>query len=80
MTALHFETTYRDGTIFVPSEYRELMQQQVEIVVLMKPVIAKPKQAIESVQEEENFIEYMIRNPKKIDDFEPMSREEIYDR
>ncbi len=79
MTALHFEATYRNGMIFVPSEYRDLLAQQVEIVVLMKPSMTKPKQMVE-VGEEENFIEYMIKNPKKIDDFEPMSREEIYDR
>lgn len=69
MIAVEFQTNVKDGTIEVPSAYRDKVKGSVRVIILT-----------EEVAEKKNMIEYLINNPIKAPGFKPMKRDEIYDR
>lgn len=61
------------GIIDLPED---LKRKQVEIIVLPPQETTKQK----GKKNKRNFIEELIKNPIKIDNFIPLSRKEIYER
>lgn len=72
MTAIHFQATYQDGKIIVPIEFQEKMEDEIEVVVLLKTEAS----SVEPVSE--NFLQQMMQNPKKVKGFKPLKRNGIY--
>lgn len=62
------------GIIDLPED---LKRKQVEIIVL-PPQETKKQKA--KKKNKKNFIEELIKNPIKMDNFTPLSRKEIYER
>lgn len=62
------------GIIDLPED---LKKKQVEIIVLPSNQTLKRKN---KKKHKSSFIDELIRNPLKIDNFVPLSREEIYER
>lgn len=69
MYAVEFQTKIKDGTIEVPSEYRNKIKGAVRVIILA-----------EEDRPETNMIEYLMNNPIQAPGFKPMKRDEIYDR
>ena len=71
MYAVEFQAMIQNGTIQVPYQYQQRFKKPVRVILLTE-------------QEEEsaptNYIEELMKHPLHIPDFEPLSREEIYDR
>ena len=69
MYAVEFQTNVKDGTIEVPSEYRNKVKGSVRVIILTEEEPAAM-----------NMIEHLIRNPIQAPGFTPMKREDIYHR
>jgi hypothetical protein len=79
MFAIEFQAQIRDGVIEIPAKQREELLAQInggEVrVIVLAPAVRSPTKAIK----EPSFLQYLLENPLYIPDFEPMTREEIYD-
>ena len=69
MYAIEFRTKIKNGIIEVPKEYRNRLKDNVKVILLS--------------EEEEiisNMIEMLMDSPLKVENFTPLTREEIYER
>ncbi len=69
MEAIEFKTRVKNGVIQIPEKYKQQLKDTVKVIILCDQ---KPTQ--------KNIIDDMWKNPLKISDFTPLSREEIYER
>lgn len=70
MYALEFQTTIKeDGSIEIPAVYRPQIKGTVRVIILTNEPTTKA-----------SIIRQLLDNPRQIDDFTPMKRDEIYDR
>ena len=69
MLAIEFQTRVEDGKIEVPEVYREQVDGPVRVIIL-----------VEEHQPSDDIIARLLSDPIQIDDFTPLTREEIYDR
>lgn len=70
MYAVEFQTTVKeDGSIEIPSAYRQQMKGTVRVIILADNPSDKP-----------SIIRELLANPRHVSDFTPLSRDEIYDR
>ncbi len=76
MYATEFQTVINNPYIKIP-EYERFKGQEVRIIVLH----AKEKTHIPTIEEEEDFIEYLANNPIKLDkELKFLSREDANER
>jgi hypothetical protein len=68
MSAIEFQTTIKDSTITIPEEYRSKIKGTVRVILLT-----------ESTQSFD-MIDHLLANPLRVVGFEPLSRNEIYER
>lgn len=71
MTTIEFQTRIDNGSILIPEQFRERIKGIARITVEIEE---------DAPGKEEDFIQYLMRNPLEIPDFKPMTRDEIYDR
>jgi len=69
MSAIEFQTKVNDGSITIPEEYRNQLKGNVRVILMT-----------EESTEDFDMIEYLLANPLSIEDFKPLTREEIYER
>jgi len=70
MQAVEFRTSVKDGTIQVPEEFRSRIRGPVRVILLTdEPEDTRP-----------NMIDNLLEHPLNIDDFVPLSRNQIYER
>jgi hypothetical protein len=67
MTAVEFQAHIKNGTIEIPVEYRDQVKGTVRVIVLSSERLP-----------ESNIIDRLLAEPVKINDFRPLTREEIY--
>jgi hypothetical protein len=72
MNAVEFQTTIQDGIIEIPEQYRQDFEQQRNVKVIL---IKQVEDAGAS-----NFLIQLLKNPIYIEKFEPLTRDEIYER
>jgi len=69
MYAIEFQTRVKNGNIEVPEEYKDRLTGLVRVIVLAQE---KPPAA--------TLIDHLLENPIKLPHFQPLTREEIYER
>lgn len=69
MQAVEFRTSIKNGAIHVPEEFRNKIRGQVRVILLTDEYEATRP----------NLIDHLLENPLKIDDFSPLSRNDIYE-
>jgi len=69
MLAIEFQTRVEDGKIEVPDAYRDQVEGTVRVIIL-----------VEEDHPSDDIIARLLADPIQIDDFTPLTREEIYDR
>lgn len=70
MFAVEFQTRIKDGTIEIPTEYRESFKDRVTVILLAE----QPLHAVQT------FIDELLQKPIQLDNFHPFSRDDIYAR
>lgn len=70
MYAIEFQTTIKNGVIEIPPEYQQNLKQNVRVILL----------AEDPVQTTKNLIDQLLAQPLQLQDFRPLTREEIYAR
>lgn len=74
MYTIEFQTKIEDGTIRVPKRYHRRLHEQVSDSPV-RVIIYLPGQ-----QPAADFIERILANPLRVDDFVPLGRDEIHER
>lgn len=69
MYAIEFRTKIRNGTIEIPKKHRNKIKENVRVIIIT-----------EENNAEVDFIERLFNNPIKLEEFTPLSRDEIYER
>jgi len=69
MYAIEFRAKIKNGIIEVPKEYRNRLKDNVKVILLSE------EEGITS-----NMIERLMDSPLKVENFTPLTREEIYER
>jgi hypothetical protein len=68
MEAIEFKASVEDGVIRVPAEYQSRFTKPVRVILLA-----------EESTDGKNMIDRLLRNPRRVKDFKPLSRREIYE-
>ena len=71
MYAVEFQTMVQNGVINLPYKYQRRFTKPVRVILLTEEKEEKAPT---------NYIEELMKHPLHIPDFEPLSREEIYER
>jgi hypothetical protein len=69
MYAVEFQAKVKNGTIEIPSQYRDKLKEVVRVIVLA-----------EVEEKTDNLIDQLLETPFRVKGFEPLSRDEIYGR
>ena len=69
MYAIEFQTNIADGIIEIPQQYR-----------IQRPAHAKVIVLFEDVAQEAGALDQLLREPLRIPNFRPLTREAIYER
>jgi hypothetical protein len=64
-----FETYSKNGIIEIPKEYNKFIDKKLKVIIMTE----------EEDKKETDYIDFLLSNPIKIDDFEPLARESIYE-
>ena len=70
MYAVEFQTKVKDdGSIDIPAAYRPQVHGMVRVIILTDAPTTKP-----------SIIRQLLNNPRRVDNFTPFKRDELYDR
>jgi len=69
MYAIEFQTKVENGHIEIPAEFKDRLVGCVRVIVLAEEQRAKA-----------NLLDQLLANPIKLENFVPLTREEIYER
>lgn len=69
MYAIEFQTKVENGHIEIPTEFQGQLTGFVRVIVLSEEQRAKT-----------NLLDQLLANPIKLENFVPLTREEIYER
>lgn len=70
MQAIEFKTKIKNGMIPIPDKYRRTLRDNVKVIVLSEDNHSKQL----------NIIDNLMNTPLVIDNFQPIDRDNIYDR
>ena len=73
MNSVEFQATIQNGIIQIPEQYRTEFEQKAIVKVI---VIKQPKHTARV----ENLIQHLLDHPLTLLDFQPLTRDEIYER
>jgi hypothetical protein len=71
MITVEFQATIENGTIKIPEQY----QQQLKQLNIVKVTLQQ-----ETSEQVENYLQYLLKHPLKVEELIPIKREEIYER
>ena len=93
MYAVEFETQITNGHIVVPEAFRNQLFGSVRVLMLVENGFASTmdeseafvrmnenKRTDEARRPGESLLAYRLRNPYRVNNFQPLTREEIYER
>lgn len=69
MYAIEFQTKVENGHIEIPMEFKDRLAGCVRVIVLAEEQPVKT-----------DLLDRLLANPIKLENFEPLTREEIYER
>ncbi len=69
MFAIEFHTTIKNGMIEIPEEYQDNLSEHVKVILLADDIKAHPV----------NKVDQLLKTPLKIENFQPFTREKIYE-
>ena len=69
MQILKFKASVKNGVIHIPKQFQQQLPERVQIIIF--PETTRPK---------DDFIAHLLNHPLRVPDFQPLKREEIYDR
>ena len=69
MYAVEFQAQIKNGTIEIPEVYRDRFKERVRVILLA-----------EEASLAGNFIDQLLKYPRKVAGFTPITREELYER
>lgn len=69
MYAIEFQAKVENGSIAIPDKFKGQLAGQVRVIVLTEDQPAKA-----------DMIDRLLASPIKLEDFEPLTREEIHER
>jgi len=73
MYAVEFQACVQNGMIEIPKSYQADLPSQIRVIILTdKSYVVRHKK--------ENIIARLLESPRKVGNFRPMKREEIYER
>ena len=70
MQAIEFKTKVKNGMIIIPEKYRKTVKENVKVILLSE----------ENEIRTSDIIDSLMDSPLKIQNFQPMNRDKIYDR
>lgn len=70
MQAIEFQTTIKNGIIEIPRQYLKNLSDRVRVILLVEQA---PKTTV-------NLIDQLLAHPVRVQDFRPLTRQEIYAR
>lgn len=73
MYAVEFQARLQNGMIPVPQQYQAQLPAQVRVIILAEPLTPHP-------EEHDDIIARLLKTPRQVHNFKPLTREEIYDR
>ena len=73
MLTVEFETEAENGSIEIPEKYRRRLKGKLQVTVSVKETKKKEEEPYDIISE-------LMKNPLKLDDPKPLTRDEIYDR
>lgn len=68
MEAIEFQANVENGVIRMPAEYQNRFTKPVRVIVLA-----------EQSTQRKNMIDQLLRKLRKVEDFKPLSRKQIYE-
>lgn len=74
MYTIEFQTKIENGTIRIPEEHSVRLREQ-GISEAVRVILYVPGQEFDV-----DYVEHLMSNPIRLDDFVPLRRSEIYDR
>ncbi|MBU1171822.1 MAG: hypothetical protein KKD44_19890 [Proteobacteria bacterium] len=69
MEAIEFKTKIKNGVIRIPERFKQKNSETVKVIIISEKSSIKV-----------DIIDNLLSNPIKINDFSPLSREEIHER
>ena len=73
MEAIEFKTKIKNGTIQIPEKYQKQVGDTVKVIIISD-------KAQDNGNHESDMIDKLLTNPIELNNFAPLSREEIYER
>lgn len=73
MYAVEFQARLQNGMIPVPQQYQTELPVQVRVIILADP---PPRHS----EDRDDIIARLLKSPRPVINFKPMTREEIYER
>jgi hypothetical protein len=73
MYAVEFQARLQNGMIPVPQQYQAQLSAQVRVIILTEPLYPHPDKY-------DDIIARLLKAPRQVNNFKPMTREEIYER
>jgi hypothetical protein len=70
MGTIEFRTTVKNGVIEIPAKYRNQVKNRVRVILV--PEGEKPTQP--------NLIDQLLEKPIRLTDFQPIKRDDLYER
>lgn len=70
MEIIEFQTTIKNGVIEIPPEYREKVKKRMRVILI--PAGKEGRRP--------NLIDQLLQQPMHVDNFQMLSRDEIYRR
>ncbi|GAB6058429.1 hypothetical protein [Desulfonatronum parangueonense] len=70
MQAIEFKTKIKDGCIYIPERYKNKISSNVKVILLTE----------QTMDDDMDFIDEIIKNPIKLNSFVPLKRDAIYER
>ena len=71
MEAIEFKTKIKDGAIQIPVKYQKRIGDTVKVILISEKVTDKDNN-------ERDIIDELLSNPIELNNFSPLSREEIF--
>lgn len=69
MSVIEFQTYIDQGTIEVPSQYLAQVKGRARVIILT-----------DDLDDDGDMVEYLFDHPYHVEDFKPLTRDEIYER
>ncbi|WP_420629953.1 hypothetical protein [Candidatus Leptofilum sp.] len=80
MSVIEFRAKVKNGLIEIPKKYRARLARKAGKEKVRVIVLPDEPEGLVDTEAEIDMIEQLLANPLQIPDFEPISRNDLYDR